>query len=157
MEPFCFGAIKTSPRRPRGSQRKPLLRIFADTRGSQACRQNLATDDTDFGLIRTDRIWCRLDPVKCEWTSLGIKATFAVSVAASIGVKLGLSVAFIAIGAFMENSIKKVSVWCGVAFLRRPGWSSSTPFERQCWKSGKNRSPEERGEVQLLPSAPDLF
>jgi hypothetical protein len=52
---------------------------------------------------------------------LGIKATFAVSVAASIGVKLGLSTVAIVTGVLMKNSIKKiVSVWCGVAVLRRP-------------------------------------
>jgi hypothetical protein len=43
---------------------------------------------------------------------LGIKATFAVSVAASIGVKLGLSTVAIVTGVLMKNSIKKiVSVW----------------------------------------------
>jgi hypothetical protein len=52
---------------------------------------------------------------------LGVKATFVVSVAASIGVKLGLFAVAIAAGVLMKNSIRKVvSVWCGVAFLRRP-------------------------------------
>jgi hypothetical protein len=63
--------------------------------------------------------------------SLGVKATFAVSVAASIGVKLGLSAVAIATGVLMKNSINKVvSVWCGVAFLRRPRLGQAPPHSR---------------------------
>jgi hypothetical protein len=74
--------------------------------------------------------------------SLGVKATFAVSVAASIGVKLGLSAVAIATGVLMKNSIKTVvSVWCGVAFLRRPRLVKLYPIRETALEVSKESFP----------------